>query len=229
LPLRRYVLWLDADLTVVPNDLVSRLHAACDYDDHRHSDRGIHLPLTKGRKEGNKDRDVRVLPPAPGRHLGCVAAPLVLLDTGAAISESSMMKKRSQDESSNKRSTAQLGGAAATHAELLASQPDSAWRFYDTAAFVQEGERVQVTSPPGQAVCKHRNYGSVHALPPYFNYSTPAMQAAYAYDRAQVRSSARKEKERFDADQNKYEKRFFFEAMVIFLCREKKRASLSLK
>ena len=203
----RYVLWLDADLTVVPDDLVSRLHAACDYNDGPQDNHGIHLPLVKGgQRVGKEDRDVRVLAPAPGRSLGCVAAPLVLLDTGAAVSEPSAKQTGSQDNSNTNhevKDSVRFGGAAATHAELLASQPNSALRFYDTAAFVQEGETVQVTTPPGKAVCKHRNYGSVHAFPPYFNFSTPEMQAAYAYDRVQSLSNARHERARFDEDQNK--------------------------
>lgn len=198
----RYVLWLDADLTVVPDDLVSRLHAACDYHDGPQDNHGIHLPLVKGKKGRKDERDVRALAPAPGRHLGCVAAPLVLLDTGAAVSESLVEEAGSQDKHEVEDSV-RFGGAAATHAELLASQPNSALRFYDTAAFVQEGEKVQVTTLPGKAVCKHRNYGSVHAFPPYFNFSTPVMQAAYAFDRAQSLSNARQERARFDEDQNK--------------------------
>jgi hypothetical protein len=168
LPRHRYVLWLDADLTVVPDDLASRLHAACAYD--------------HGAARGPED--ARVLPAAPGRAWGCVAAPLVLLDTAAAVGR------------------AASGGAAATHAEGLASRRDSALRFYDTAAFVQAGEAVQVTSPPGMATCKHRNYGSVHALPPYFNFSTSQMHAAAAAEGAHLAAAAAHDTLRRDAAQN---------------------------
>lgn len=177
----RYVLWLDADLTVVPDDLASRLHAACDHHDGDPGG-GSREP----RRNARVTEDARVLPAAPGRAWGCVAAPLVLLDTAGTVAQGA----------------ASSGGTAATHAESLAARRDSALRFYDTAAFVQAGERVPYTSPAGQAACRHRNYGSVHALPPYFNFSTPQMHAAAAAERAHDRAAAARDKQRRDAAQN---------------------------
>ncbi len=74
---------------------------------------------------------------------GGIAAPLVLLDDGRA---------------SGRNGRVESGGG-------------NALRFYDTAAFAQEGQRLQRTSPPGESRAHHRNYGTVDAWPPYFNYS----------------------------------------------------------
>mmetsp|Transcript_79036 Transcript_79036/g.154569 ORF Transcript_79036/g.154569 Transcript_79036/m.154569 type:complete len:650 (+) Transcript_79036:38-1987(+) len=134
LPRHDFVLWLDADLTVVPTDLVTRLH----------------LANPKG-----------------------ISAPLVLLDSGAAHSRQhqSAADARSAHVNEGKRPSSDVV-AATLRPPPFPPTPAALTRFYDTAAFVQEGQLVQRTSPPGKAPCGHRNYGSVTALPPYFNVSS---------------------------------------------------------
>jgi hypothetical protein len=135
LPRHDFVFWLDADLTVVPSDIIQRLYRA--------NPTGI-------------------------------SAPLVLLDSGAKFSRLS--------DASSSPGEEWLGRIESP------MPPSSSIRFYDTAAFVQEGQLVQRTSEPGKALCGHRNYGSVTALPPYFNYSSAAAGGGVDGARTRVRT-----------------------------------------
>jgi len=167
-PRHRFVFWLDADLVSVPSDLVARLHAACEREALRP---GSPLLRAVGESGG-------ALPAGKGL---CVAAPLVLLDSHARVGATREGMAGLAGETGGVSRQTALGPAASPKASpetgngaLGLGGLAPSLRFYDTAAFVQEGERAQTTSPPGQAPCGHRNYGSVRALPPYFNLSAPS-------------------------------------------------------
>lgn len=109
--------WLDADLIIVPSNIISLLY---------------HANPTG------------------------VSAPLVLLDSAAIYGRRIASGDSNVDD---------------IYSQIINGN-DKEMKFYDTAAFVQENEKIQHTSLHGKAECGHRNYGSVTSFKPYYNPSS---------------------------------------------------------
>lgn len=102
-----------------------------------------------------------------------VTAPLVLLDDRPVAA-----LRRAAAEATAEPRLPWSVGAKVTGVEGNAPSKNS--RFYDTAAFVEEGQRVQRTAQKSMSLSGHRNYGSVSSLPPYFRSRVPGANPAAA-------------------------------------------------